>query len=160
MNYNKPALDINQQLDLLASRGLTFPDRQKAYLSLQFINYYRLSGYTISFEQFINNKRNHQFKPGVTFDDILALYDFDRHLRMLVMDAIERIEVAVRTQMCTNLAITHNDAHWHLNKELFKPQFNYNGFLDKCRIEQQNSKEKFVLHYKTTYNCLKCYHPG
>lgn len=150
-NYNKPALTVDQQIDLLVSRGLSLPDKDKARHYLQFISYYRLSGYTISFEQIIDGKRTHQFKTGTIFDDILVLYDFDRHLRTLVMDAIERIEVAVRTQICLALAITYNDSHWHLRRDLFKPEFNYNAFIKKCTEEQQNSKEKFVLHYKNTY---------
>jgi abortive infection bacteriophage resistance protein len=119
---------------------------------LQFINYYRLSGYTISFEEIIDGKRSHQFKANTTFDNILALYDFDRHLRMLVMDAIERIEVAVRTQICLVLATTYNDSHWHLKRELFKPEFKYYSLLSKCEIEQHNSKEPFATHYKKTYS--------
>lgn len=143
--YNKPALTVDQQIDLLASRGLSIPDREKARHYLQFINYYRLSGYTISFEQIINGKRNHQIKPGTSFDNILALYDFDRHLRMLVMDAIERIEVAVRTQICLVLAITYNDGHWYLKRELFNPKFKYYTLLSKCEAEQHRSKEPYRL---------------
>lgn len=152
LHYSKPPLSIDQQISLLESRGLSVPNRNKAQHYLQFINYYRLSGYTISFEEVINGRRSHQIKPGTTFDDILALYDFDRHLRMLVMDAIERIEVAARAQICLHMAITYNDAHWHLQPELFRMEFNYNTFIRKCSEEQKNSKERFVIHYKNTYN--------
>lgn len=151
-NYNKPALTVDQQVDLLISRGLSIPDKDKARHYLQFISYYRLSGYTISFEQVIEGKRNHQFKPGTTFENILALYDFDRHLRMLVMDAIERIEVAVRTQICLILATTYNDSHWHLKRNLFNPEFKYYALLSKCENEQQRSKEPFARHYKQAYS--------
>jgi abortive infection bacteriophage resistance protein len=150
--YNKLALTVDQQIDLLESRGLIVPDRDKARHYLQFINYYRLSGYTISFEKIINGKRDHQFKPGTHFDDILNLYDFDRQLRTLVMDAIERIEVAVRAQICLSLATTYNDSHWHLRRELFKPDYKYYSLLSKCEMEQQKSKELFATHYKSTYD--------
>ena len=150
--YNKPALSVDQQIDLLESRGLSVPNRDKAHHYLQFINYYRLSGYSIYFEQVIDGKRNHQFKTGTTFDNILALYDFDRHLRILVMDAIERIEVAVRTQICLVLATTYDDSHWHLKRDLFKPEFKFYTLLSKCEIEQQRSKEPFARHYKKMYS--------
>lgn len=150
--YNKPALTIDQQIDLLNSRGLNIPDRDKARHYLQFINYYRLSGYTISFEQIIGEKRSHHFRPGTTFDNILDLYNFDRHLRMLVMDAIERIEVALRTQICLHMAVNYNNGHWHLDQKIFKPEFNFNAFIRKCTEEQKSSKERFVLHYKNTYD--------
>ena len=73
-------------------------DKDKAKNYLKFINYYRLSGYTFSFEQFSGKKRTHQFL-NVTFEDVIALYDFDRRLRILVMDAIERIEPTFRTNV-------------------------------------------------------------
>ncbi len=110
ITYTKPALTVDQQITLLESRGLTVKDIDKAQHYLQFINYYRLSGYSICFEQLDNGKRSHQFNPGTTFDDILALYNFDRHLRIHVMDAIERIEVAIRTQICLQMAVTHTGA--------------------------------------------------
>lgn len=150
--YTKPALTIDQQIALLESRGLTVRDKDQARHFLQFINYYRLSGYTICFEQIIDGKRNHQFKPETSFDDIIALYNFDRHLRILVMDAIERIEVAIRTQICLHMAVTHDDGHWYLRRELFKPGFNYNAFITKCTTEQKNSREKFVQHYRSSYS--------
>ena len=95
-NYCKPALTIEQQIDLLVSRGLTIPDRDKALHYLNYIGYHRLSGYFLTFQQNAPGVESHSFKKGVTFKDILDIYIFDRELRLLVMDAIERIEVAFR----------------------------------------------------------------
>lgn len=50
-NYSKPALSVDKQISLLESRGLHIPDKNIARHYLQFISYYRLSGYTISFEK-------------------------------------------------------------------------------------------------------------
>nr|NQU90751.1 Abi family protein [Bacteroidota bacterium] len=38
---------------------------------------------------------SHTFFPGITFDRVLKTYLFDRKLRLLVFDAIERIEIAL-----------------------------------------------------------------
>jgi abortive infection bacteriophage resistance protein len=114
--YNKKALTIDEQITLLKSRGLNFSDETHAKHYLNFISYYRFSGYTISFE--VNNQngqRSHTFKTATDLKDILKLYDFDRHLRILVMDAIERIEVAIRTQICLQMSTRYNDSHWHLD---------------------------------------------
>lgn len=62
MKFDKPALTIEEQIDLLLARGL------------------------------VMNQASHQFKPDTHFDAVLNLYLFDRELRLLVMDAIERIE--------------------------------------------------------------------
>ena len=91
-SYNKPAFNLEEQLDLLKSRGLDIPQPERALHYLKFIGYYRLSGYCLFYQE----KPSHSFKHGTTFDAVLDLYIFDRQLRLLVMDAMERIEVAVR----------------------------------------------------------------
>src|SRR5690625_121561 len=61
--------------------------------TLRHIGYYRLSPYTIPFQK---AGPEHRLRDGTSFDDVLDLYVFDRALRLVVMDALERIEVAVR----------------------------------------------------------------
>ena len=151
--YVKPPLNVTEQIELLASRGLIFLDKDAATHHLQFINYYRLSGYTVSFEEPTSTKiRTHQFKAGTTFESVLGLYQFDSKLRAIVMSAIEKIEVGIRTQICLHMANTHQDSHWHLNSMLFKVEFAHDVFVRKCEIEQQSSKEHFVRHYLSMYD--------
>ena len=151
--YVKPPLNVAQQIQLLESRGLIFLDKASVARHLQFINYYRLSGYTICFEESTTTStRSHQFKPGTTFEDVLNLYRFDSKLRAIVMSGIEKIEVAIRTQICLYMAVTHQDSHWHLNATLFKAEFDHDAFVKKCVAEQKTSKEHFVRHYQATYD--------
>lgn len=107
------------------------------------------------FEGIAQNKRNHQFKSGTTFEEIINLYNFDRLLRLLVMDAIERIEVAIRTQICLKLALIYQDSHWYSHKELFTPTFKFEKFLDECANEFTRSREVFARHYKNNYDVPK-----
>jgi len=93
MQYTKPPLSIEQQIELLKSRGLEIPDHEQAAHYLYHLNYYRLSGYMLPFQE----GTEHHFQAGTTFEHVLNLYLFDRKLRLLLMDAIERIEVSVRT---------------------------------------------------------------
>ena len=112
MKFDKPALTIHQQVALLKSRGLLIEDEAKAEHYLRFIGYYRLSGYSLP----LTCKKvpeQHKFKSGASFDRILALYSFDRELRLIVMDAIERVEVAFRTSVSNYLA-TKFGPHWYL----------------------------------------------
>lgn len=150
--YEKPPLSIDEQITLLRSRGLIIDDPDLAKHYLNYISYYRLSGYTITFEKFYNGKRSHIFKEGTSFENIIELYNFDRLLRNLVMDAIERIEVAIRTQICLILATTYNDSHWQLNFDLFKNIDIHKLFLKKCIEEQRRSREIFANHYKHKYD--------
>ena len=67
------------------------------------------------FEQKSSNEtRNHQFIPNTDFDQILDLYIFDRQLRLLVMEAIERIEVALRSLWSSALALDTKNSYAYL----------------------------------------------
>jgi abortive infection bacteriophage resistance protein len=93
MKYTKPALTFEQQADLLIARGM-LGDRSKMIDRLSHVNYYRLSAYWYTFRV----DGTEELKPGTHFDHIWDRYVFDQRLRFLVMEAIERIEVGVRTQ--------------------------------------------------------------
>jgi len=153
MHYNKPPFTVDQQAELLFERGLTCQDvpRLKRYLSR--IGYYRLSAYWMPFEQPSDDptKRNHKFQPDTEFDHILGLYIFDRKLRLTVLDALERIEVAVRTAYAREMSLAHG-AHAHLNTQLFKDQAQYQDGLVKVEGELRRSHETFVRHYQQKYH--------
>lgn len=61
----------------------------------------------------------HTFKPNTYFEDILDRYTFDRHLRLILFDAIERIEIALRTKMIYHLSMAYGGL-WYLNQNLFE----------------------------------------
>lgn len=115
MAYTKPWQSYEEQLDLLISRGLVVTDRAKALEYLRRIGYYRLSGYWFPFRELSEplilldehgrkpaKKQRKEtrialddFRPGATFEDAVRLYVFDKKLRLLAMDALERIEIAL-----------------------------------------------------------------
>ena len=82
---------------------------------------------------------------------------FDRKLRLLVMDAIERIEISVRAALSNAIAARHG-AHWYLNPQLFNPGFGHARFVED--IKQQighapaNNKRRdiYIEHYYQTYS--------
>lgn len=156
--YKKKPLLYTQQIDLYKSRGLTIDDEQKAERYLNEISYYRLSAYALPFQ-----KVKDTYDEGTTFQNILDLYLFDRELRLLVFDAIERIEIAIRAQMIYTLAHKYKDAHWQDNAALFNaPSTNprtgktIDIYADTQDIifRHLNAKhpEVFIKHYKTEYN--------
>jgi abortive infection bacteriophage resistance protein len=101
MKFTKPALSFEAQAQLLASRGLLITDLVSATAFLMHVNYYRLAGYVLPFEI---DHASHQIRPGTRFEQVAELYLFDRELRLLVLDAIEKIEVSVRTQWAYHFA--------------------------------------------------------
>ena len=79
---------------LLESRGLVISDEAKAVRYLESIGYYRLSAYMYPFLK--APKETHQYKDDTTFLQVLNLYRFDKKLRMLLLNEIEKVEIAIR----------------------------------------------------------------
>lgn len=94
MEFKKPATTIQDQIKLLQNRGMQFVNTAEAEHYFSNISYYRLAGYWWPMQA---DKTIHVFKPGTRFENVIALYNFDRELRILVFDVIERIEIALRT---------------------------------------------------------------
>ena len=148
--YKKPALSIEQQVDQWQERGLAIPDRERAERYLNVISYYRLSAYTLPFQ--FPGTNNHKFKEGTEFNNILKLYIFDRQLRILVMDAIERIEVGLRSVLNNHMSIQHG-SHWYLDKTHFKNKYIHNELLSELKKKiKKRQKEVFIKHYIETYS--------
>ena len=147
--YNKPALSLNQQIELLISRGLVIPDKEKAEHHLKFIGYYRLSGYMAPFYASKNS-----FKPEANFEQILDLYNFDRILRLITFDAIEIIEVAMRTVLTDTLSLKFNP-HWFTDKNFFEVTEKHELTIDiikKSTIESNITlRDNFISHYYQFY---------
>jgi len=144
MHFAKPALSFEEQLSLLEERGLAVPDRQRAIRWLSHISYYRLSAYCLPF------KNGEVFHPGATFDQVAGLYIFDRKLRLILMDAIERVEVAVRTALTYRIAHEHGP-FGHAEAKNFDPRFDHERFMQELAEEEVRSHETFVDHYRGKY---------
>lgn len=148
--YTKPAISISDQLVKLTTRGLAIPDPVSAEHYLKHIGYYRLTGYGLSFF----DRASGRYDAGRSFQDLLDHYIFDRELRVMVMDEIERIEIAVRSIIVNELSLKHGP-HWHLNHKLFIPKkdaLQFGELLRKVEAETGRSKERFIFHYRNKYS--------
>ena len=148
MKFNKPHLTLSQQLTLLEERGLIVDDRSKAKHYLEHLNYYRLSGYWFPFKQ---SPTTNQFRPNTSFEDILNLYQFDRELRLLMIDAIERIEVSVRSKWAYFFCEKYG-AHAHLDSNLFKDYQKHQKSISALKKSVSKSKEPFIRHLDDNYD--------
>ncbi|MCC9165067.1 Abi family protein [Alcaligenes sp. MMA] len=168
--YNKPYLTFEQQLALLKERGLGVTDEKAALICLQRIGYYRLSAYWYPLRQTTLSKaadssritvqRTDAFRPNSTFEQVLALYVFDKRLRLLVLDAIERLEIAFRVDVSYRLG--ELDPFAHMDPNLLHGNFAkkvhpatgrtaHQNWLDKHQQMVTRSREDFVRHYKQKY---------
>ena len=147
--FTKPALTSAQHVAQWQQRGLVVPDQVKAIHYLDVISYYRLSAYTLPFQ---NGNPDHVFRANVGFDDVLNLYVFDRELRLLLLDAIERIEVALRASM-TNVLAVHHGPHAYLNAGIFDTRYNHKWLIEQIEKKCDEPKvEIFIEHYRKNYS--------
>ncbi len=94
--------------------------------------------------------RSKRFKPGTKFEAICDLYIFDRRLRLLVLEAIEKIEIHVRSRWTYRMAHDHG-SHAHLEHSLFTSGLKHAEQLVRLARAVDKPEETFILHYKRKY---------
>jgi len=147
MQYQKPPLSFEDQASLLMQRGL-MADRAVLVSRLNAVNYYRLSAYLYPYRLYGSD----DFIEGTTLDLVWKHYTFDRQLRLLTMDAIERVEVAIRTQLICQFANQYGafgymDIATLPGLDLVK----YNNWIMSLKMEMERSKARFIKHFKSKY---------
>lgn len=82
---------IDEQIEILRSRGLTIEDEAEAKDFLLRNNYYRVSGYSLTL------RKNDVFAKSATFQNIEDIYNFDHEFRHIILHHIETIEVQMKS---------------------------------------------------------------
>lgn len=149
--YAKPWLSLEQQAELLRSRGLT--DAVEHVGDLRQVGYYRLSGYWYPLRAFDSDgQRADHFVAGVGFRDVMALYRFDDRLRAAVWAALCALEVEIRVQLGYELGRV--DPFVHERPDLLDPtvrRSNFDRFTHTIAELVERSHEDFVRHFRSRY---------
>lgn len=155
--YQKEWTSVDQQIERLESRGLIVEDRDTLANALQAIGYYRLTGYTYPFRTSSGGVVGDRFREGTRQEQVLALYDFDRRLKLTIMDAIERMEIGFRFSVAYTLGKSDKYGHLHrssLDRTFTRRQVGgsrYDEWHVKYLRDVRQSKEEFVQHFKRKY---------
>lgn len=166
VQYSKPHLAYDQQVQLLARRGLDTGNDADAVGALKRIGYYRLSAYTYPMRAFVPGDgpiRSDQFVDGARLADAVALHDFDHRLRRTLMPAIQSLEVVLRTRVAYRLgkhgALAHLDCsgldqrecnaasrgpeHLRTKYEVWREEYD--------ALQRKANREDYVAHFATKY---------
>ena len=138
--YTKQPLSIADQIQLLKDRGLLFSDETYAAKFLSEVSYFRFVQYLRPMEA---DKVLHTFKPNSSFEDALKLYNFDTQLRILMFEAIQEIEIALRTKVNHEFSMQHG-AFWFYDTSLADDEHKYIENMNAIDRELQRSKEDFI----------------
>jgi len=155
MIFNKPPLTFDHQVNLLLSRNLiASPDELKSRLKL--VSYYRLGAYLLPFK----DKASDNYREGTTLNKVWLHYTFDRQLRLIVMDAIERVEVAIITKLTHEFAMMHGPFGYVDKPNLPNISIQaHNNWLLQLKDETSRSREHFVDHFFNKYGANHNYLP-
>ncbi len=121
---DKHFLTHEQLADLLISRHLQ-ADKKELIMRLASVNYYRLTGYLYTFRETVrlpdgSYAKGENYRSGTTLDLVWRYYLFDRRLRLLLIDAVERIEIALRAHIAHDWA----QAEGCINPQEYPTSFN------------------------------------
>jgi abortive infection bacteriophage resistance protein len=141
---NKPARKINEQISLLKQRGMLFHNELQAFQFLKNISYYRLKGYWWDMQK---DRTTHKFASNIYFESVIDRYNFDRHLRLILFDAVERIEIALRTKIIYHLSLSYG-ATWYLESNLFANSEKHFDNVNHLQREFGYSQEIFIKDHK------------
>lgn len=151
--YLKEHKSFSQQLEILKSRNLIISNEEYLLTKLGHINYYRLSAYFLPFQYRKDSPNKNKFLPNTTFESIIQLYYFDTELRKIIFEAIEVIEIYLRTQ----ISYYHSEkfgAFGYLDIATLNPKHQriFEELHEDINKEKKRSKEVFIRHFKEKYN--------
>ena len=145
-----PPTSISDQITRLTQRGMLFPDPGRATHFLSNVSFYRFQGYL---EPFVDQTASGNVRPflaNTSFDSVIERYNFDRRLRILLLDAFNHIEVSIRTQWTYHLAYTQQGGEQsHLDPRLFSQ--GYSGNLASLYRDYQQHGNR--MHLYAFANC-------
>ena len=158
----KKAFNIEEQITRLKQHGVVFDNEDKAKEILLDVGYYRMGFYSFPFEKSYPalENRTHDVKEGTTFKSIYDLYDFDTRLRRILLNALDRIEVNIRTQI-TYIVSNHyvNSPTWFADSNIMESGFVstfeekvYKTLRDNPVIKRHHDKyinDKYAPAWKT-----------
>lgn len=170
--YEKPWLSVDEQIDRLIAHGIEIRDRDRATVLLQAVGYYRFTGYLYPFresEQYLDDAGRTRirvlsnYRAGTTLRHAEEIIDFDRRLRMLIMDGVERIEVAVRMRI--GYVLGRRSAFSYEDPACFTEAFTAQStdarapeaskhvqWLQRVNTRRESSDEQFVEHFRQKYD--------
>lgn len=173
MEYDKPHLELSQQVEKLARNGLQISDRDRAARFLETVGYYRVSAYAYPFRELLGEGdprdtsvqfRSNTFIEGAQFSWVEDLWRFDRDLRLLILDAIETVEIAMRSRVGYHLGLRHKFGHLEVeNLDLERTSLpdtdepersTFEVWLERYVEHQQRAakSEDFIKHYVQKYD--------
>lgn len=150
--YDKRALSITEQLNVLKAGKLLIADEKAALKFLSEVSYFRFVQYLLPMEKKEKNtKEIHDFKPNSWFENAVGLYAFDTSLRSLMFKTIQRIEIALRTKIVHEFSMLHHP-FWFNDENLARDKKHFERNIEDIERYVESSREEFILEHRARYD--------
>ena len=145
VNNTKPFKTYEEQLDILISRGLIVENREYAIQKLSQLNYYRISGYSLTL------RKDDVFYEGTCFEDIIQIYNFDSKFRAYMMEELAHVEIYIKSLIGYEVARVGGPRALY-DESAFALAEGYDSFrISLAQAIEQNKNEPFVKHHIHCY---------
>ena len=146
---------LDEQVEILKTRGLVINDIDKAEELLLRENYFFINGYR---HIFLKNNRSNEFINGTKFEELYALFQFDRSFRNIIFKNLLIVENNLKSILSYRLSKKYGIKE----KEYLKPS-NFssdskkvrqvNDVLNKVKrqIKLNGRQHSATLHYLSNY---------
>lgn len=158
----KPHKSFADQLEVLRARGLAVEDEAAALAALERLGYYRLSGYFYPLRRTKpvgEQGRLDHFVDGASFELVAQLAAFDKKLRMLALDALETVEIALRVAIAYRLGRLHPEAHMdaacldgRFTRAAAGQKSDHELWMERFQTSFAKSRDEFADHHRDFYD--------
>ena len=124
-------------------------DERKVESYMLNIGYHRLAAYI--YPCYKSPKSDLKLKEGTNFEQVLTRYRFDKKLRILLFNEIEKIEVAIRSVLANIGCQELDDRYWITKPEYFANADKFNQTLAVIDKELTSSKEDYIEDFRRNY---------
>ena len=147
--------NLDEQVEILQSKGLIINDIPETKDILLRENYFFISGYRMLF---MESQENKKFLPGTTFDELYSMFQFDRHVRNILFKNLLIIENNIKSIMAFHLSSRYGIREdEYLNPKNFvldrKRKKQVDDLLRKMKrqIRINGGQHQATMHYSEKY---------
>lgn len=141
----------NELLDYIISKGVSVNNKEDALNKIKTYSYYSI----INTYKDVFKNTNNEYKKNVSFDEIYALFEFDKNLRSIFLKYSLEIEIILKSLLAETLSSRYGIKDY-LVKENFDNTVNKTTISESINvieeeINKQNGKHEAVTHYIDEY---------
>jgi len=138
-------------LDSIISRGVSVNNKEDALSKIKTYSYYSI----INTYKDVFKNANNEYKKDVSFDEIFALFEFDKNLRSIFLKYSLEIEIILKSLLAETISSRYGIKDY-LVKENFDNTVNETTITESINviegeINKQNGKHEAVTHYIDEY---------